>query len=177
MQNARDLGKEERIVKGTANNKSRPVVFYATMLLFLLTMITTSMTSGLYARYTTAASGEDSARVAAFSIQSEGELSQSFSLSLLPGGDTSKAIEITYSGEVAVRYVLTVESTGNLPLTFSIDGQTAAKQSNQITVKLSPGTHTKEHTLRIAWPIDENGYGYSTEMDLITVRVECEQID
>lgn len=147
------------------------------MLLFLLATVTTSMTSGLYARYTTAASGEASARVAAFSIQGEGELSQSFSLSLLPGDSASKKIEITYSGEVAVRYVLIVESTGNLPLTFSIDGQTAAEQSHQITVGLSPGTHTKTHTLAIAWPNDKNGYGYSTEMDLITVRVECEQID
>lgn len=164
-------------MKQNISGHHKPVILYAAMLLFLLATVTTSMTSGLYARYTTAASGEASARVAAFSIQGEGELSQSFSLSLLPGEDTSKAIEITYSGEVAVRYVLIVESTGNLPLTFSIDGQTAAEQSNQITEELSPGTHTETHTLTIAWPSDKNGYGYSTEMDLITVRVECEQID
>ena len=47
-------------------NKKQPILFYIGMFLLCLVLITSHMTCGLFARYTTTANGSDSARVAKF---------------------------------------------------------------------------------------------------------------
>ena len=57
-------------------NTRTPIAFHIGLVLFCLVLFSTYLTGGLYARYTTSASGSDSARVASFQIQGENSWEQ-----------------------------------------------------------------------------------------------------
>ena len=60
-------------------NRKTPAVFYVGVVLLCAVLITSHLTSGLYARYTTTASGGDAAVVASFEVgETLSSLPQSF---------------------------------------------------------------------------------------------------
>ena len=78
-------------------------------LLFVLVMITTYMTSGLYARYTTKATDSDSARVAKFDVDITGDVKD---LDVVASKDKNTGIyeiKITNNSEVVVKYKTKLE--------------------------------------------------------------------
>lgn len=104
------------------SNRRTPVVFHVGLVLFCLVLFSTYLTGGLYARYTTSASGSDSARVASFHIESDGNWtgsSESVDLELNffdPAKLTdSLSFEISSASEVAVQYdvVITMPTLPN----------------------------------------------------------------
>lgn len=139
--------------------------------LFCLTLFSMHLTSGLYARYTTSASGSDSARVARFNIEQTGELTQLIELDVYPGFAESYTLALKNNSEVAVSYTVTAEQlTMNLPLEVSLSGSTsgtmAADAAGEVTC-----------TLKIEWPSEDNDEARSQDIDAIRVTVRAEQID
>lgn len=152
------------------NNRRSNWILYLAGILFCLTLFSMHLTSGLYARYSATVSGEDGARVARFSIQQSGELSQVMVMDVYPGFNKDYTIKLKNESEVAVNYTVSVERlTNNLPLTITwtdASGSFAANSEDEVT-----------HTLKVSWPATENDEALSYEVDALRVIVHAEQID
>lgn len=155
------------------------IAFSLAMIALVLVMATSYMTSGLYARYVSSASGSDSARVARFDIQETGTLyTETFAVELDPstGALNPAALEIKNSSEVAVRCVFTYETTGNLPLDiYWKNGTTKVEE-----FVFGPNTTTAQRfDLCVEWSDEamDDTYLYHREIDSITVTITCVQID
>ncbi len=139
-----------------------------------LTIVSAYMLSGMYARYSTSASGSDSARVARFSISENlTEQSQTIVISMAPGdASVNYPITVTSNSEVTVKYTLElIRETNNLPLSIAITeatGTIAAGDTAPRTVNAA-----------ISWAAGDEAknYRYSQEIDLITVRLTVEQVN
>ncbi len=116
--------------------KMNIALFTAAVLLFL-TLFTTHLTGGLYARYTTFAESSDGARVAKYvfnvnadSKTAEQELTISLDEILEPGDTDSCTLIISNNDgtdicEVAQQYKVYVTERGSLPLMYSIESSDA----------------------------------------------------
>lgn len=139
-------------------------------ILIVLVLLSTSMLSGLYARYTTSIGGSDSARVARFAVTEEGELLSFFTVDIQPGSTVSRSVTVENKSEVAVEYsILPASKYGNLPLQFQ-------SVSSAGTSVLQPG-QTEEYTLNITWPADQNSTEYCGMVDLIQLTLQAAQVD
>lgn len=156
--------------------------------LLCLTLVLTYLVSGLFARYVTSSESSSSARVAKFSIEGEGILSESIAVSLAPGGYEEKTFSIKNNSEVSVEYTVEVaKMTNNLPLELSMkkkDSSSTEEESNtKFIVRQDPGSHTDEYTLHIEWPQAEDANGDVDNLarigmvDHIVVTVTAVQID
>lgn len=166
-------------MKGCSTPKVN-IVFSIAMVLLVLVMASSYMTSGLYARYVSQATGSDSARVARFDVQETGTLyTETFAVAMDPTYDdvlNPASIIITNSSEVSVRCSFSVTTTGNLPLDiYWHDGTNTVE-----TVDFAPNDTTgTTFDLYVAWGDEEgdNSYLYHREIDSITVTITCVQID
>ena len=101
--------------------------------LFCLTLISFHFTSGLYARYISAASGSDSARVAGFgnlTLTETGDFYQDNKLMIIPGVDLTKKATVDFSGSETATYVFAevivpawTASTDNKSFSFLLNGR------------------------------------------------------
>lgn len=85
-------------------------------ILFCLTLISSSLTSNLIAKYSTTVSGSDSARVAKFDVIATKDISQLDKIELVPGDrDSSGTYKFTIknNSEVVVKYSVIVEGVPN----------------------------------------------------------------
>lgn len=173
-------------MKKLQNNAPKSNIFIRiAAILLCLTLVSTYLSTRLFARYTSGTAHNDAARVAKFSIKGSGQLSQSIVAEVIPGKATTQNLIIENNSEVAVEYTVTVTNkTNNLPLTFSmknIDNTllNAATNDNTYTFTASqlPGNHIDKYNLSIEWPVDQNGIGYMGMVDYITVTVTAAQID
>lgn len=76
--------------------------------LFCLTLISIHLTSGLYAKYISSASGNDSARVIAFgdiTLTENGDFYDSNKLMIIPGVNLTKKATVQFTGSEAATYV------------------------------------------------------------------------
>lgn len=111
-------------------------------LLFVLVMITTYMTSGLYARYTTKATDSDSARVAKFDVDITGDVKD---LDVVASKDKNTGIyeiKITNNSEVVVKYKTKLEFiSGNAEVVNGIfekdSGNIGINETKIITLSFS----------------------------------------
>ena len=181
-------------------NTRTPIAFHIGLVLFCLVLFSTYLTGGLYARYTTSASGSDSARVAIFQIQGENSWEQGTEVDLnLNFFDPTQATDtlsfaITSASEVAVRYSVEIVmpekyDNGNTInyqwLTITLDdAATVTSEANVFTIAnigtFSPNDGSKhEHTLTFTILDDYMGLpnvvGDIAGKVVITVRAE--QID
>ena len=145
-------------------NRKTPAVFYVGVVLLCAVLITSHLTSGLYARYTTTASGGDAAVVASFEVgETLSSLSQSLDVSFDPTSDEPQYIRISNSSEVVVHYTVTVENlTGVLPISFE------AKE----------GVLSPNEQVDVAFLIEWNGEkdpAFSGMVDLVRIRLSIEQ--
>ncbi len=160
-------------------------ILRAAALLLCLTLLSLFAMSRLYARYTTATSFSDGARVARFQFEANDTLSQqeSYAVSLDP--QTSQKIEITLhsNSEVALRCSIAFTSTGNAPLEFApeqtqLDGLTLEKDTDADTWHLdipagSETTVTPTFTVQLA----NAGYENAGSVAEIALTVRTEQLD
>ena len=96
-------------------NKVNIPLFLASIL-FCLTLISSSLTSNLIAKYSAAASGSDSARVAKFDAVATKDNSQPGTIELVPGdSDSSGTYEFTIknNSEVVVKNIIIVKNVPN----------------------------------------------------------------
>ena len=117
-------------MKRKAPVKIGHVLICIAAVLFCLVIISTAMMSGLYARYTSRNSGEDSARVAKFTVGADLDTNDvTANLSQNVNDGTFKLTAENLS-EVSVRYDVTV--TANLPagVTLTIDGNAPSSSAD-----------------------------------------------
>lgn len=146
-------------------------------ILFCLTLILISLTSNLIAKYSTTASGSDSARVAKFDVIATKDISQLDKIELVPGDrDSSGTYKFTIknNSEVVVKYSVIVK---NVP----VNVQVKFNDSDPVT---SSGTD-------ITFDVRELGIGKSVDCTLtfsalggsttqvaqVTIQVVAEQVD
>lgn len=159
----------------------------AAVLLFL-TLLSTHLCSGLYARYTTTASGSDSARVARFEIEdgTVGTWKEDVVISELRPSESAvesmTCADIVNKSEVAVAVTLNVENVyDNLPLKFVLlrnDTVVAgpADEMGDLTYNVAPNDETPVE-LGVYWPLDENNLEFRGRVDLLRLTIRVEQID
>ena len=181
-------------------NTRTPIAFHIALVLFCLVLFSTYLTGGLYARYTTSASGSDSARVAIFRISGSNTWEQNAEVDLqLSFFDQNQATDtlsftIVSSSEVAVRYSVEIvmpETDANGQdvkyewLTLQLDsGNKITTNSNVFTIEnigsFAPGdngqaTHSLTFTIVESYMGRPDVVGDIAGKVIITVRAE--QID
>lgn len=100
---------------------SEKLLFFAGIL-FCLVLITTAMMGGLFARYTTSATGEDDSRVAAFAPGAQLSDAVTVVCEKTDGEfntDGAYTVTVTSDSEVAVRYGLTISAGDAFPAGIS----------------------------------------------------------
>ena len=113
------------------NKKNRPNrLLGAAALLLCLCMISAHFTTGLYARYTTRASGSDSARVAKFSVQI---VSATEEVAPDENGQATYNVTVSNLSEVAVSCLVELE----FAKTLTADAATYAVGTN-VATKITP---------------------------------------
>lgn len=149
-------------------NKKTPLVFRAGVVLLCLLTFSMHLTSGLYAKYTTVASGSDSARVAKFSFSDDlATQYKTLTARFAPGDAHTTEISIENNGEVALRYVVKIENlTNNLPIDSSIIS------SDDIAIG-----EKRSFSWAVKWEEEDNSVEYMGKMDVIRISVAVEQID
>lgn len=154
--------------------------------LFCLVLISTSMMSGLYAKYTARGEGSDSARVAEFTV--EGQLSPNDVTVDIGNAQTEGEFTLTTSNtsEVAVRYDVVLEATVPAGITVSLDGVAGSLVGGKYTFtdvdQLVANSDTGSHIIKFA-VTDLNAFTapatdntYTSEIDF-KVTVKFVQID
>lgn len=155
--------------------------------LLCLTLLSMWLLSNMYARYTTQASGEDSARVAIFDVTETGTLTQDINdISIAPGGAAEYEVTVTNKSEVAIKYSITaVNKYNNLPLRFQMYKKTTSdsESKQKISGDSIPANDNTAHTyiLEISWPTGteavEKSEDYSGKTDAFVITLKAEQID
>ena len=138
-------------------------------------------------RYISTVSGGGTANIASVEISGSLEIDVS---GLSPG--MSKVVTFTVVNseneavsDVAQAYVISIESTGNLPLTFSLDTADASDAGHALTSGASntwtggslPHSTPTQHTyeLTVLWDSGENSPKYADEIDAIKLTVNAQQ--
>ena len=149
------------------------------------------------AKYISQSHGNDSASVARFSPSLISENNIDISDIKKPGDSTEKTFKVqNFSGdnvsEVTMTYTITLKTTGNLPLTFTLldangnslkvwdcngtNGQREYKYESPTV--FSPGVaQTHNYKIRAQWQSDRNAARFSGMTDAVYVSVKWEQVD
>lgn len=148
-------------------------------ILLCLVLFTTSLVSGLYARYTARGESSDSACVAKFTIDMNSQLLDNSSIvkfDLTPG-ETNYAIEIKNKSEVAViSKIQVINITKNIPFTFAFDGNELDSSGIVMSHALAPNS-TETINFTINWVNDDTALNYIGMVDLIEIHLDIEQVD
>jgi len=170
--------------------------------LLYLTIACMLVVSVTYARYSSDVHGHATATVAAVALDVTSAASQldlTAHLQKMHPGET-RQIEFSVTNQkdgrisqVSQNYSIAVNTTGNLPLTYELapisqNPEGTCVQQNAITTDLTitwPGgllpvsgssiTHT--YTLTVSWPSDQTDERYASEIDLVTLIIDSEQVD
>ena len=98
------------------SNIKIPLVFRLGVALLCVMLVTFSMVSGLYARYSSTATGEAGASVAKFDVQVTGD--DGVFVDVSQATDNVYTIKITNLSDVTVRYTLSVSDISGVSATF-----------------------------------------------------------
>ena len=150
-----------------------------------------------WAKYILQSHGNDSASVACFSPSLISENNIDISDIKKPGDSTEKTFKVqNFSGdsvsEVTMTYTITLKTTGNLPLCFTLldadgkflvvwdcngaNGQQEYKYESPTA--FSPGVAgTHDYTIKAQWQSDRNAARFSGMTDAVYVSVKWEQVD
>lgn len=159
------------------NGRKHNIPMCAALVLLLLTMITTHLTSGLYARYTTTASSHDSARVAKFKVSCVVDTVTN------NGTENEFKVTVTNQSDVAVTYTLEVvpDPENGIPLDVIIDNaELTADQQWKLSIDGEGAVNT--HTMKLAphdvTDITKTADGSEVTKEVkFTVNVKAVQID
>lgn len=179
------------------SNKRPPLLVICAVLTYLV-ILTSSLSSGLYARYTSSDFDMDSARVARFEFCAEStsavELIDLSDIST-PGDSVTYQFKVANNNgasvcEVVQRYTVTVKVDGNMPLvcTLTQNGSAAdsletfsgSKRTLNVEGDLLAGEADEDtFSLTVEWPKDMNSADFANGMALgkITLTVVSQQTD
>ncbi len=163
--------------------------FIATLsgILLCLTLITSHLTAGMYARFISTDSAADTARVAAFRVTEAGQLISSFAAELTPGNPCIVPIHVNNESEVAISYSIAIVNTSKtLPLTFLFGkaGGTRSPMAQEdgrftYTDYINPNS-ASSYDLELYWvpsSTSAEDLAYMGYVDMITITLTATQID
>lgn len=173
------------------------VVMRITALLVCLTLISLYLLFGAYSKFHTALPGGDEARVAQFSpyLNSAGNLDVS---NATPGYSKEMTFTVqNFAGEkvpeVAMKYTIILNTTGNIPLKFTVcnsdesilkeflcDGISGEQRFewNDSSFLFNVGTkETQTYKLKAEWQAGQNDARFAGMTDAVYLEVAFEQID
>lgn len=160
-------------------------------LLYLLLIAALASTVTL-SRYLTTVTGEGTAAVAAVAL--DGSITIDVS-GLTPGGSKTVTFSVTNTkndttSDVTQDYSITVNTTGNLPLTFALQCTDTGSPASGIGINTSSATtgtiwtggvlpHTNltthTYTLTVSWDSKYSDPKYAKEIDAVTLTVNAQQ--
>ena len=163
-----------------------PLLLRLALILLCMVAFTTSMLSGLYARYTSKNNGDDSARVATFKVEADwsGDVTVDASQDVTSGTYT---FTVDNGSEVAVTYDLIITFDGSIPdyLNVSLAGYTGVISGNTVTfykvANLASDSTDIARTLTFTMDPAKFTQNVTTESHQETVAftatIRCTQID
>lgn len=162
--------------------KKHNIPMIAAIILLTLTMITTHMTGGLFARYTTTASGSDSARVAKFDVKCEVKnVNNDTNTANYDPNENQVTVLVTNYSEVAVKYRLEIVSHPEMNAT--VDGQPLTDALVWTLEPVGGATTTRTHSMTfdiVNWQDitkEVNNEASTTKTVDFTVHAIAEQIN
>lgn len=178
-----------------SNKVKTPLVFRLSLVLLCAMFFTSHMMGGLYARYTTTATGSDSARVAKFNVSEPSYVSSNAKIEL-NFYDPSKfsdtvSFNVSSDSEVTVKYSVIVTMPSGMSdyewLSISLSnasGATMTRSNNVFTFsdvgQITHGdTVAKDHKLTFSIVDSRQGYpnGLEDVSGTAKITVRAEQID
>lgn len=176
---------------GKKKTTTGPLLLRIALILLCMTLFSTSMLSGLYAKYTAKNNGEDSARVAKFNVEAAG-LSGDITVDASQGDlDGSYQFSVENKSEVAVYYDLLITFTEEVSFCNVALANPAGtdvlgiKDGNTITFSkigsLAPGAKGDPYTVTFILDLDKftvevSGESVSKAVSF-TATIRCTQID
>ncbi len=177
--------------------KERKKIGFVRYLLYLL-LVTSVITSASLAKYTSHADTSVNGTLAAFVTDATINLQIPLSDMLYPGSTVDTSFTVTnfqgeQGSEVPLEYGIQVETTGNLPLRFSLRGEEIIEGEKAGGTLASPldeklcasggklpsmavGGHvTHSYVLSVEWPETEADQDYSSEIDRVSVKITTTQ--
>lgn len=167
------------------------VAFY----LLLLTVACTLVLGVTYSRFSSQINGAATAETASVALDSRIDLSETLK-GMAPGEFREVALAVTNQkdsqiSEVAQNYTVTIKTTGNLPLTYTLTPMTEEPGQQYATQQTQPekgrtiwsggvlpySETATEHTytLRVEWPVGQKNEALADEIDLVTLVVDAQQ--
>ena len=176
------------------SNKRAPLVFYFGVFVLCMTLFSSHMTGGLYARYTSSASGSDSARVARFDVtHSNQSIPMSIELDFFDSSkkEDSVEFEVISNSEVAVKYDVILTLPAAIPtewlttelMIVRLDGlEPTSMDGGKLTFSFSTntfhaGVNTARHVLTFSLKPDGMPGAIVDISDLASLRIHVEQVD
>lgn len=187
------------------NGFSRERILAATLTVLLgAVLLTSHAVSGAMAKYTTAGSSSDEARVALFGHSEKINFAGTWPNDVVPGAISSLSLAVSNAkgdkvSEVAQSYEIEVVTAGNLPLHFELhkaDGsgkadtsvidsfdESSSKSRYTFTVPAASTTfeagasRTDYYQIRVSWPSEYNRASWSNIPDFVQVNINVKQID
>lgn len=145
-----------------------------------------------YARFSSEAMGSGTASVAAAALNSRMDMSDRLE-GIAPGETRTIAFQVTNQkedgtiSEVTQSYTITIETTGNLPLTYALSTGDTPDTDHALTNKRDalmweggilphsvPATHT--YMLSVSWPTGSASPYLADEIDLVAVTIDAQQV-
>lgn len=187
------------------NNQHREHILAATLAVLLgAVLLTSHAVSGAMAKYTTAGSSSDEARVALFGHSEKINFAGTWPNDIVPGTTTSLSLEITNKkgekvSEVAQSYEIEIVTSGNLPLHYELHKSDGAGKTDttvidsfdestnkstytfkvpvDVTTFEAGTSRTDYYQIRVSWPGSINSADYSNIPDFLQVNINVKQID
>lgn len=167
-----------------------------------LALVSSVIASVTMAKYSAEVATKAEAVIAAFVTGTTLDVDVPLGGMVAPGDAKTVTFQVTnFDGEqnanVSMGYEIQVDTTGNLPLEFSLLGEKQSEDTDTqnsvlvgpldpITLKAEGGklpfAHTNDdrkiHTyqLKVTWPAAYNDEGYSDEIDRVTLKITSKQL-
>ncbi len=160
--------------------------------MLVLTAACTLVLGATYSRFSSQATGTGTANIAAAALNSTMDVSEALE-GMAPGDSCTIAFRVSNEeesgtvSEVTQSYTIAIETTGNLPLTYTLSTGDTPKDHHALTQNngslvwtggllphSTPTTHT--YTLTVSWPDEEADPSLTDEIDLVSVTVEARQV-
>ena len=174
--------KSKKSRKGS--NAPMPIVFYFSIFMLCLFVVSSHLTGGLFAKYMTYDAAGDDARVAKFEIvDGLSTYGENISIALdTPGKPVTLSVQLQNKSEVTVSYtVKATKITDNLTIDFSVGGhkENVKKGSEtQIVSSVLPPNMDSPISMDISVILSENTDPNRAGMpELIEIVVVTEQVD
>lgn len=162
--------------------------------LLLLTVACAVVLGVTFARYATTVQGQGSGDVAAVALGLTGDSTADLTKQLdgmKPGDTRTVKFEVTNTSdrttsEVTQAYSVSIETTGNLPLEFSLASTSASKGTAATTNsdltwaggELPYGSGVSHsYTLKVTWPSAKVDSALSYEIDRVVLKVDAQQAE